>query len=86
MEFNKSIFDNTFKTIGAIQDQSEKMLATFVSKADWLPDDGKKTIINWIAAYKKGRDDFKSMTDDKYKEVVNYFSKQENTTAPVKKH
>lgn len=78
MEFNKSVFDNTFNAITSIQDQSEKILTTFMDKADWLPDDGKKVITDWISTYKKGRDEFKTATDDKYKKVASYFMKKEN--------
>ncbi|MEN6359937.1 MAG: hypothetical protein ABFD59_07770 [Smithella sp.] len=73
IEFNKSLLDNTFSAISTIQDQSAKMFTDFMDKANWLPDDGKKAINNWLAAYKKGRDDFKTATDEKYEKVANYF-------------
>ncbi len=82
MEFNKSIFDNTFNTITSIQDQSEKMLNSFMEKALWLPDDGKKAIKDWISAFKKGRDDFKTATDEKYETVADYFLKKGNLASP----
>ncbi len=72
MEFNKSLFDNKFHAIGRIYDQSEKMFTAFMDKAAWLPDDGKKAITAWVSAYKKGLDDFKTATNDKYQELVNY--------------
>jgi len=73
IEFNKSVLDNTFNAISTIQDQSAKMFTDFMDKANWLPDDGKKAINNWLAAYKKGRDDFKTTTEEKYEKVANYF-------------
>jgi hypothetical protein len=79
LEFNKSVFDSTFKMIIAIQDQSECMLTSFMDKATWLPDDGKKAITDWISTYKKARNDFQAVADDKYEKVANYFSKIENT-------
>ena len=39
------------------------MFADFMDKAHGLPDDEKKAINDWLAAYKKGRDDFKKATD-----------------------
>lgn len=73
IKFNKSVLDNTFNALSTIQDQSAKMFTDFMDKANWLPDDGKKAINNWLAAYKKGRDDFKAATDEKYEKVANYF-------------
>ena len=73
IEFNKSVLDNTFNQISSIQDQSASMFTDFMNKANWLPADGKKAINDWLAAYKKGRDDFKTATDEKYEKVANYF-------------
>jgi len=73
IEFNKSLLDSTFQTISAIQDQSARMFTSFVDKANWLPDDGKKAIIDWVSADKQGRDDFKAVTDEKYEKVSYYF-------------
>jgi len=82
MNFNKMLFDNSFNAISVIQDQSEKMITAFMDKATWLPAEGEKAITDWISAYKKGRDDFKTATNAKYEEVANYFMKKENTATP----
>jgi uncharacterized coiled-coil DUF342 family protein len=82
IEFNKSMLDSSFKTISAIQDQSEKMFMSVIEKANWLPDDGKRAINDWVAAYKKGRNEFKMATDEKYDKVATYFLKQESTQSP----
>ena len=73
IKFNKSALDDTFNTITTIQDQSARMFTAFMDKAHWLSDDGKKAINDWLAAYKKGRDDMKAATDEKYEKVANYF-------------
>ena len=78
IEFNKAVFDNTFKTTTSVPDQSEKAITSLIDKAAWLPDNGKKVISDWISTYKKGRDDFKATTDNKYEKVANHFMKQEN--------
>ena len=76
-----SIGINMDREICSIQDQSASMFTAFMDKAHRLPDDGKKAINDWIAAYKKGRDDFKTATDEKYEKVANYFMEGENTGA-----
>ena len=73
IEFNKSVLDNMFNAISTIQDQSAKMFTAFVDKANWLPDPREKAINDWVAAYKEGRDDFKTATDEKYEKVADYF-------------
>lgn len=86
IEFNKTLLDNTFNAINTIQDQSARMLTAVIDKANWLPDDGKKAINDWVSAYKKGRDDFKAATDEKYEKVANYFIRLGNIgTSGMKK-
>jgi hypothetical protein len=77
MEFNKTVFDNTFSAMTALQDQTEKLVLSFLEKATWFPGEGKKAVTDWVKAYKKGREDFKSTADDNYKKVAEYFAKAE---------
>jgi uncharacterized coiled-coil DUF342 family protein len=77
MEFNKTAFDNTFNAMSVLQDQTEKLVFRFMEKAAWFPEDGKKAINEWVTAYKKGRDDFKTTADESYKKVSDYFAKVE---------
>ena len=74
IEFNKSSFENSFNAMAMMQDQMEKMTATFMNQATWLPEEGKKAIKDWIDAFKKGRVDFKKTVDDSFKKVEGYFA------------
>lgn len=73
MEFNKTAFDNSFNAMSALQDQTEKLIMSFLDKAPWFPAEGKKAMNDWINSYKKGRDDFKVATDESYQKVAEYF-------------
>jgi len=70
----KTTFDSTFATISTLQDQTEKMMNLFLENATWLPEEGKKAIVEWGNAYKKGRDDFKTTVDESYKKVEAFFA------------
>lgn len=74
MDFNKTAFDNTFNAMIVLQDQTEKLVARFLEKAPWFPEEGKKAINDWISTYRKGREDFKTSADDSYKKVTEYFA------------
>ncbi|MGP8154411.1 MAG: hypothetical protein ACLQBQ_09785 [Smithella sp.] len=74
MEFNKNAFDNTFSALVVMQDQAEKLVASFLEKAPWFPEEGKKAINEWINTYKKGREDFKASADESYKKVASFFA------------
>ena len=71
--FNKTAFDNSFKTMVMLQEQNEAMVNTFLGQATWLPEEGKKVIDDWVKTYRKGRDDFKKVVDESFKKVEDFF-------------
>jgi uncharacterized coiled-coil DUF342 family protein len=75
IELNKTVLDNTFATTVALQDQTEKLVFRFLDKIQWIPEDGKKAINDWVKAYKNRREDFKASADERYKKVADYFAK-----------
>ena len=72
IEFNKTAFDNGFSAMNIAQEQGDKMIATFLAQASWLPEEGRKAINDWLASYKKGCDDFKAAVDENYSKVEEY--------------
>lgn len=74
IDFNKATFDNSFNTMVLIQEQMEKMVNSFLEQSTWLPEEGKKILNEWVAAYKKGREEFKKAVNESYKKVDAYFT------------
>ena len=79
IDFNKATFDNSFKAMAMVQEQTEKMLYTFLEATPWLTEDGKKVIREWIKSYEKGRDDFKKYADDSFKQVEGFLAGAEKS-------
>lgn len=75
INFNKTAFDNSFSAMTMVYEQNEKMVETFLSQAAWMPEEGKKAIKDWLAAYRTGCNDFKKMVDENYAKVEAYFDK-----------
>jgi len=74
IDFNKATFDNSFNTMVLIQEQMEKMVNSFLEQSTWLPEEGKKILNEWVATYKKGREEFKKVVNESYKKVDSYFA------------
>jgi hypothetical protein len=72
--FNKTAFDNSFNALVTLQEQTEKMVNTFLDQATWLPEEGKKVTLDWIQAYKKGCEDFKTVVDENFKRVEDFIA------------
>ena len=60
VEFNKTTYENSFKGIALLQQQTERMTKTMVDQATWLPDEGKKALDSLSDVYKSAYDNFKN--------------------------
>lgn len=79
IDFNKTSFDNTFSAMVLLQEQTEKMVNSFMEQANWLPEEGRKILNDWLISYKKGRDEFKRTVDESFKKVEEYFAETTKT-------
>lgn len=75
IQFNKALFDNSFKAMTMVVEQNEKMIETYFAQATWLPEEGKAAIDKWVSAYRTGCNDFKKLMDDNYAKVDAFFDK-----------
>ncbi|MEE4111703.1 MAG: hypothetical protein V2I40_02740 [Desulfobacteraceae bacterium] len=75
IQFNKAVFDNSFKAMTMVVEQNEKMTESFFTQATWLPEEGKEAIRKWVSAYRTGFYDFKKLMDDNYAKVEAFFEK-----------
>jgi len=73
--FNKAAFDNNFKAMTALYDQTERMISKFWEKSPMFPEEGKKVISEWLKTYKSGCENFKKTVDENFKKVEEYFNK-----------
>jgi polyhydroxyalkanoate synthesis regulator phasin len=71
--FNKTAFDNNFHAMQALQEQTERLVGRFWEKTPMFPEEGKQAISDWMKAYKKGCEDFKTVVDDNFKKVEDFF-------------
>jgi hypothetical protein len=71
--FNKTAFDNNFRGMQALQEQTERLVSRFWEKSPMFPEEGKKAITDWMAAYKKGCEDFKTVVDENFQKVEDFF-------------
>jgi hypothetical protein len=84
IDFQKTTFDNTFSAVVTLQEQAEKMVNVLMEQSVWLPEDGKKAVNEWGAAYKKGRDDFKKSVDENFSKFEGFFTDlAKSQTAPA---
>ena len=72
--FNKTAFDNNFRAMQTLHEQTERLVNKFWEKSPMFPEEGKKAISEWMTAYKKGSDDLKNIVDENFKKVEDFFN------------
>ncbi len=77
VQFNKTAFDQGYNALEILWRQNEKMTNTFLDQAAWLPEDGKKSVNEWMRIFKNGCDDFKKTADQNYKSLEKLFAESD---------
>ena len=73
MDLQKATFDNSFQAMVLFQEQTERMANTLLEQTLWMPEEGRKVLSEWVKSYKKGRDDFKKVVDQNFKNAEAFF-------------
>ena len=77
IQFNKNTFNQGYNAMEMLWEQNEKMTHSFLDQAEWLPEESKKTVNEWMRLFKKGCDDFKKTADQNYNSMEKLFAGSE---------
>lgn len=75
VDFEKTTFDNTFKILSQLQEQSEKLVQNLVEGVGWLPKEGKSIAKEWIRMLRTGRADFKKTVNKSFDLLTDYLDR-----------
>ena len=81
IDFQKTMFDNTFNAMVLVQEQTERMANTLLDQVTWMPAEGRSAISGWVDAFKKSREDFKKGVDENFKRVEDFFTASDKKKA-----
>ena len=73
VQFNKTVFDQGYHTMGILREQNQKMTNSLLDKTKWMPEEGKKAVSEWMQLYNQGCNNFKKAVDQNYKNVEGLF-------------
>ncbi|MFW2366284.1 MAG: hypothetical protein ACN4GW_07690 [Desulforhopalus sp.] len=66
LEFQKTTYNNSFNAMVLAQEQTEKMLSSYIEKLPWTTEENIKSLDASVEMGKKARDDFKKAVDEGY--------------------
>lgn len=67
LQFQKTIFENSFNALILAQDQTEKLINSYLDQLPWVNDESRKALKTSAEMAKKARDDFKTAVEEGYK-------------------
>ena len=76
LNFQKTIFTNSFNAMTLAQDQTEKMLNSYIETLLWGTEEGKKSLASSVEMANKARDDYKKATDEGYAKLEEMLEKE----------
>lgn len=71
--FQKTIFENSYNAMIVVQDQTEKMMNSYLDQLPWVTEESKSSMKTTADLAKKAREDFKTAVDDgfaKFEEML----------------
>lgn len=74
--FQKTVFDNSFNAMSVVQDQTERMITTFMGQFPWSTEEGKNQMNETFDYTRKARDDFKKAIDESYARFEKLFDQK----------
>ena len=88
VEYQKTLFDNSFATMATFQDQGHQMMDQVFEKSLLLPDDSKKMCSYWVDFVKQNRENCKEYVDSSFDRIKEFFVESKPVSPieePVKK-
>jgi hypothetical protein len=64
LDFQKDVFSQWYDVLTCMQEQATTSLQSVMDQSNWMPDEGRRMLQNWVDACQKGCDDYKELVED----------------------
>ena len=85
VKLQQKTFDSAFDLIAQLQDHSQKTLSEMVDNANWMPEEGKEIVDEWLATLHSGRKQFQKTVDKSFTLLSDYLNRVEPAKGKKKK-
>lgn len=84
IEYQKTLFDNSFAAMVTLQNQGQQMMNQAFEKSPLLPDDSKKMYSSWIDSVKQNRETCKEYVDSSFDKIKELFAESKPVSSAEK--
>lgn len=74
VEYQKTLFDNSFAMLAALQDQGHQMMSRAFEKTPLVTDDSKTMCSGWVDFVKQNRNNCKGFVDNGFDRIKEFFA------------
>jgi hypothetical protein len=85
LDFQKDVISQWYDVMTSMQEQSAASLKTVLDLSSWMPDEGRRLLLNWVDACQKGCDDYKELVADSLSGLEKVLVIQSKKTVASKK-
>lgn len=64
LDFQKGAISQWYDVMTSMQEHAASSLRTVMDQSDWIPDEGRQMVQNWVSACKKGCHDYKELVEE----------------------
>lgn len=79
IDYQKTMFENSYAIVSALQDQGAQMMDLAFDNSSFLPDGSKKICSYWTDFFKQNRETYKAYVGNSFDRVKEYY----DTASPV---
>ena len=84
VEYQKTLFDNSFSMMATLQDQGHQLMDKAFETTPLLPEDSKKMCSSWIDFVKQNRESCKGYVDSSFDKTKGLFEASEPASSVEK--
>jgi hypothetical protein len=64
LDFQKDVIFQWYDVVTSMQEQAAESLKSAMAQSNWMPDEGRQMVQNWVEACQKGSDDYKELMEE----------------------
>lgn len=74
LEYNKTVFENTYNAVVSVQEQAEELTGKTLETAEFVPEEGKVFVKRWFELGRKTAENYKQAVTKGHQQIEGYIA------------
>ena len=76
IDFQRTMFNNTYNAVTVIQDNSESMMNGYLKQFPWLTDEARKPLNDSMTFFKESKNNYQKIVDEGFQNLTKMIDKK----------